>query len=104
MAFYLQGGGGAGNAGFSGPRGHASRKRARLIAQAGEKGPGLWLSLKPSYPPILTGCGLCPRARMGVLADLYAELVANSVDIPGPATDRLVRGGGPGGRLRRDGL
>src|SRR5438874_1412265 len=64
-------------------------KACGLIAQAGENGARIVAfpeAFIPAYPDWVWAV---PAGQDGILADLYAELVANSVDIPGPATDRL---------------
>ena len=64
-------------------------KACGLIAQAGENGARLVTfpeAFIPAYPDWVWAV---PAGEAGTHADLYAELVANSVDIPGPATDRL---------------
>lgn len=64
-------------------------KAARLIAEAAAAGaelivfPEAWLPTYPYWPPTLIG------PDEAHIFDCYAELWANAVEIPGPATDRL---------------
>jgi nitrilase len=64
-------------------------KACSLIAQAGENGARIVAfpeGFIPAYPDWVWAV---PAGEEGMLAELYAELLANSVDIPGPATERL---------------
>jgi nitrilase len=64
-------------------------KACTLIAQAGENGARLVAfpeAFIPAYPDWIWAV---PAGENGVLAELYGEMLANSVDIPGPAADRL---------------
>jgi nitrilase len=64
-------------------------KACTLIAQAGENGARLVAfpeAFIPAYPDWVWAV---PAGESGMLADLYAELLANSVDIPGPTAERL---------------
>jgi aliphatic nitrilase len=64
-------------------------KAERLIAEAAARGaelivfPEAWLPTYPYWPPTLNGPG------EEHIFDCYAELLANAVEIPGPATARL---------------
>jgi nitrilase len=64
-------------------------KADRLIAEAAAQGaelivfPEAWLPTYPYWPPTLEG----PDAA--AIFDCYAELWANAVEVPGPATERL---------------
>ena len=64
-------------------------KACALIAQAGENGAKLVAfpeAFIPAYPDWVWAV---PAGDDEILAGLYAELLANSVDIPGPVTDSL---------------
>ena len=64
-------------------------KACRLIAVAGAAGARLVVfpeSFIPAYPDWVWAV---PAGDGGTLAALYSELVANAVDIPGPAVERL---------------
>ena len=64
-------------------------KSCALIAQAGENGARIVAfpeAFIPAYPDWVWAV---PSGEEGMLAEVYADLVANSVDIPGPATKRL---------------
>jgi nitrilase len=64
-------------------------KACRLIAEAGAAGARLVVfpeSFIPAYPDWVWAV---PAGDGDTLTSLYAELLANAVDVPGPATDRL---------------
>ena len=64
-------------------------KACRLIAEAGEQGANLVVfpeSFVPAYPDWVWAV---PAGETTLLNALYAELLANAVEIPGPATERL---------------
>lgn len=64
-------------------------KACRYIVEAGQHGARLVLlpeAYVPTYPDWVWAL---PPGEDGLLADLYSRLVANSVDVPGDATDRL---------------
>jgi nitrilase len=66
-------------------------KACELIAAAGSEGARLIVfpeAFIPSYPDWVW---VIPSGEEGVLNELYAELLTNSVTIPGDATDRLCR-------------
>jgi len=66
-------------------------KACELIAAAGGEGARLIVfpeAFIPSYPDWVW---MIPSGEEGVLNELYAELLTNSVTIPGDATDRLCR-------------
>lgn len=64
-------------------------KAERLIAEAAAKGaelivfPETWLPTYPYWPPTLEG------QDAAHIFDCYADLWANAIDVPGPATERL---------------
>ncbi len=64
-------------------------KACALIAQAGENGARLVAFPEAFIPAYPDWVWVVPAGEDGVLGELYGELVATSVDIPGPATDRL---------------
>lgn len=64
-------------------------KACHLIAQAGESGARIVVfpeAFIPTYPDWVWAV---PAGENAMHADLYTELVANSVDIPSPCTERL---------------
>jgi len=64
-------------------------KACELIAEAGRNDARLVAfpeSFVPAYPDWVWAV---PAGEEGMLNELYAQLLANAVDIPGPATDRL---------------
>src|SRR3990172_3137282 len=64
-------------------------KACELIAEAGRNDARLVAfpeSFVPAYPDWVWAV---PAGGEGMLNELYAQLLANAVDIPGPATDRL---------------
>jgi nitrilase len=64
-------------------------KACGLIVQAGENGARIVAfpeGFIPAYPDWVWAV---PAGEEGMLAQVYTELLANSVDIPGSATDRL---------------
>jgi nitrilase len=64
-------------------------KACDLIRQASREGARLVVfpeSFVPAYPDWVWAI---PPGEAGMLADLYAEFVANSITVPSPATDRL---------------
>jgi nitrilase len=66
-------------------------KACSLIAQAGGEGACLAAfteSFIPAYPDWVWAI---PPGEESLLNDLYAELVENAIEIPGPATDRLCQ-------------
>jgi nitrilase len=66
-------------------------KACELIATAGSEGARLIVfpeAFIPSYPDWVWAI---PSGEQGLLNKLYAELLSNSVTIPGHATDRLSR-------------
>src|SRR5690348_15130254 len=66
-------------------------KACDLIAIAGREGARLIVfpeAFVPSYPEWVWGI---PSGEQGLLNELYAELLSNSVTIPGAATERLCR-------------
>jgi nitrilase len=66
-------------------------KACELIVAAGSEGARLIVfpeAFIPSYPDWVW---VIPSGEEGVLNELYAELLTNSVTIPGDATDRLCR-------------
>jgi nitrilase len=66
-------------------------KACKLIATAGSEGARLIVfpeAFIPSYPDWVWAI---PSGEEGVLNELYAELLTNSVTIPSDATDRLCR-------------
>ncbi len=66
-------------------------KACRLIAQAASRGARLIVfpeSFIPAYPDWVWAV---PPGRERVLNQLYADLLANAVDVPGTATERLAR-------------
>ena len=68
-------------------------KACGLIATAARAGARLIVfpeAFVPGYPDWVW---LLPPRERAAINDLYAELVANAVDVPGPATERLGRAG-----------
>jgi nitrilase len=66
-------------------------KASELIAEAGRNGASLVVfteSFIPAYPDWVWAV---PAGEEGVLNALYAELLANAVEIPSPATQRLCQ-------------
>jgi nitrilase len=66
-------------------------KACHLIAEAGRNGARLVAfteSFIPAYPDWVWAI---PAGEASLLGELYAELVANALTIPGPATDRLAQ-------------
>ena len=66
-------------------------KTCRLVEQAGENGARLAAfteSFIPAYPDWVWAV---PAGEEGLLNELYAELLANAVEIPSPATQRLCQ-------------
>jgi nitrilase len=66
-------------------------KACNLIAEAGRAGARLIVfpeTFIPTYPDWVWS--IAP-AQLGQHNELYAELLANSVDVPGPATEELCR-------------
>jgi len=64
-------------------------KASRLIAEASGQGASLVVfpeAFVPGYPDWVWAV---PAGEEGLLSDLYAELLASSVEVPGPAVDRL---------------
>ena len=64
-------------------------KACRLIAEAGRKAAALAVfpeAFVPAYPDWVWAI---PPSEFGLLGSLHAELLANSVAIPSPATDKL---------------
>ncbi len=67
------------------------KKACRLIAEAGKRGAKLVVfpeAFIPTYPDWVWAV---PSGEVGLHNELYAELLANSVDIPSAATDALCR-------------
>ena len=64
-------------------------KSCALIAQAGENGARIVAFPEAFIPVYPDWVWAVPSGEEGMLAEVYADLVANSVDIPGPATQRL---------------
>ncbi len=65
-------------------------KACSLIVEAGKQGARLVVlpeSFVPTYPDWVW---VLPPGEQGLLNSLYAELVANAVEIPSPATERLA--------------
>ncbi|MGZ3628700.1 MAG: carbon-nitrogen hydrolase family protein [Ktedonobacteraceae bacterium] len=72
-------------------RGATIDKACELIAIAGREGARLIVfpeAFIPSYPDWVWAI---PSGEQGLLNELYAELLSNSVTIPGDATDRLCK-------------
>ena len=66
-------------------------KACKLIAEAGRNGAGLVVfpeSFIPAYPDWVWAV---PAGAQDVLGEMYGRLLANSVEVPGPATQRLCR-------------
>ena len=66
-------------------------KASRLIEEAGRNGARLVVfpeAFIPGYPDWVWAV---PAGEEGLLSKLYAELVANSVEIPSPTTERLCQ-------------
>jgi len=66
-------------------------KACELIAEAGRSGAGLIVfpeSFIPAYPDWVWAV---PAGADAVLSEMYARLLANSVELPSPATQRLCR-------------
>jgi nitrilase len=66
-------------------------RACQLIAEAGRKGARLIAfpeSYIPTYPDWVWAV---PAGEEGLLSPLYAEFLANSVEIPGPSTARLAQ-------------
>ena len=66
-------------------------KACKLIAEAGRSGAGLVVfpeSFIPAYPDWVWAV---PAGALDVLNEMYARLLENSVEVPGPATQRLCR-------------
>jgi nitrilase len=66
-------------------------KACALIAEAGREGANLVVfpeSFIPTYPDWVWAI---PAGESGLLADLYARFLENSVDVPSAATDKLCQ-------------
>jgi nitrilase len=66
-------------------------KACELIAEAGRNGARLVAfpeSFIPAYPDWVWAV---PAGEDGMLSDLYAEFLANAVDVPSPATQKLCQ-------------
>src|SRR5688572_28379778 len=66
-------------------------KACQLIAEAGRNGARLVAfteSFIPAYPDWVWAI---PAGEQALLRELYAELIANALTIPGPATDQLAQ-------------
>ncbi len=66
-----------------------AEKACGLIAEAGGQGARLIVfpeSFIPAYPDWIWAV---PPGRVRILGELYAELLANAVEVPGPVTDQL---------------
>jgi nitrilase len=66
-------------------------KACGLIAEAGRSGAGLVAFTEAFIPAYPDWVWAVPPGEEGVLNDLYAELLANSVEVPSPATERLCK-------------
>jgi nitrilase len=66
-------------------------KACELIAEAGQSGAGLVVFPEAFIPTYPDWVWRIPPGEHGMLADLYAELLEQSVTIPGPATDQLCQ-------------
>jgi nitrilase len=66
-------------------------KACDLIAEVGRAGASLAVFPEAFIPAYPDWAWAMPPGEGGLLADLYARLLANAVDIPGPATDRLCQ-------------
>ena len=65
-------------------------KACRLIAEAGRQGARLIVfpeSFIPTYPDWVWAV---PPGREKILSELYADFLANSVEVPGPVTEQLA--------------
>ena len=66
-------------------------KACELIAEAGQSGAGLVVFPEAFIPTYPDWVWRIPPGEHGMLADLYAELLEQSVTLPGPATDQLCQ-------------
>lgn len=66
-------------------------KACELIASAGREGARLIVFPEAFIPTYPTWIWDIPSGEMQLLGELYAELLANAVTIPGAATDRLCQ-------------
>src|SRR5919205_2675476 len=66
-------------------------KACELIAEAGQSGAGLVVFPEAFILTYPDWVWRIPPGEHGMLADLYAELLEQSVTLPGPATDQLCR-------------
>src|SRR3990172_2106967 len=66
-------------------------KACELIAEAGRAGAGPVVFPESFIPAHPEGVGAVPAGADAVFNEMYARLLANSVEVPGPATQRLCR-------------
>jgi nitrilase len=72
-------------------RGATVARARELIAEAGANGASLVVFPEAFIPTYPDWVWRIPPREHGVLADLHAELLEQSVEIPGPVTDELSR-------------